>query len=109
MRSAASWMGVSGFLISWARRRATSPQAASRWASMSRVRSSNTSTRPGGTSPVEGSMAQLTMKMRRPPATLQHHLLAPFLVLGVQMAAAGGHELAQQVSSLARPTSERPR
>ncbi len=32
MRSAESWIGVSGFLISCARRRATSPQAASRWA-----------------------------------------------------------------------------
>ena len=27
MRSAESWIGVSGFLISWAMRRATSPQA----------------------------------------------------------------------------------
>src|SRR5260370_17006466 len=32
MRSADSWMGVSGFLISWATRRATSPQAWARWA-----------------------------------------------------------------------------
>jgi hypothetical protein len=32
MRSADSWIGVSGFLISWAIRRATSFQAALRWA-----------------------------------------------------------------------------
>ncbi len=32
MRWAESWMGVSGFLISWAMRRATSRQAAMRWA-----------------------------------------------------------------------------
>ena len=31
-RSADSWIGVSGFLISWASRRATSPQACARWA-----------------------------------------------------------------------------
>ena len=31
-RSAESWIGVSGFLISWAMRRATSAQAALRWA-----------------------------------------------------------------------------
>jgi hypothetical protein len=45
-RSAESWIGVSGFLISWARRRATSPQAASRWARISVVMSSNTTTCP---------------------------------------------------------------
>ena len=46
MRSADSWIGVSGFLISCARRRATSPQAASRCACSSVVMSSNTSTTP---------------------------------------------------------------
>ena len=44
MRSAESWIGVSGFLISCARRRATSPQAASRCACSIAVMSSNTST-----------------------------------------------------------------
>ena len=34
MRSAESWIGVSGFLISWAMRRATSAQAVERWAMM---------------------------------------------------------------------------
>ncbi len=45
-RSAARRMGVSGFLISWAMRRAASLQAASCWALISSVRSSMTSTRP---------------------------------------------------------------
>ncbi len=43
-RSAASWIGVSGFLISCARRRATSPQATARCAEMTCVMSSNTTT-----------------------------------------------------------------
>ncbi len=41
-RSADSWMGVSGFLISWARRRATSPQATVRLAEITSLMSSNT-------------------------------------------------------------------
>ncbi|MNL80392.1 hypothetical protein D3C87_2072330 [compost metagenome] len=41
-RSADSWIGVSGFLISCARRRATSPQAIERWAEITSVMSSNT-------------------------------------------------------------------
>ncbi len=41
-RSAESWMGVSGFLISWARRRATSPHATVRLAEITSVMSSNT-------------------------------------------------------------------
>ena len=45
-RSADSWIGVSGFLISWAMRRATSLQAALRWAATRRVMSSKVSTRP---------------------------------------------------------------
>ena len=45
-RSAESWIGVSGFLISCARRRATSPHAAKRCACSSRVMSSNTTTKP---------------------------------------------------------------
>ena len=43
-RSAESWIGVSGFLISCASRRATSPHAASRCACSSAVMSSNTIT-----------------------------------------------------------------
>ena len=43
-RSADSWMGVSGFLISCARRRATSAHAVARCAWMSWVMSSNTTT-----------------------------------------------------------------
>ena len=44
-------MGVSGFLISWARRRATSPQAWDRWADTISEMSSNTSRRlPSGSS-----------------------------------------------------------
>ena len=45
-RSAASWIGVSGFLISWAIRRATSDQAARRWSSNCSVMSSKVSTWP---------------------------------------------------------------
>ncbi|KAG0730851.1 hypothetical protein G6F35_018211 [Rhizopus arrhizus] len=41
-RSADSWIGVSGFLISWASRRATSPQATVRLAEITSVMSSNT-------------------------------------------------------------------
>ena len=46
MRSADSWIGVSGFLISCASRRATSRQAATRCVRTSGVTSSNTSTVP---------------------------------------------------------------
>ena len=46
MRSAASWIGVSGFLISWAMRRATSAQAAVRCAATSSVTSSKVMTEP---------------------------------------------------------------
>src|SRR5450756_3218982 len=45
-RWAASLMGVRGFFTSWAIRRATSLQAASRWALSNSVKSSNTSTNP---------------------------------------------------------------
>ena len=47
-RSADSWIGVSGFLISCARRRATSRHAATFCARMSGVTSSSTSTTPSG-------------------------------------------------------------
>ena len=43
-RSALSMMGVRGFLISWAMRRATSAQAALRWADCSSVMSSKVTT-----------------------------------------------------------------
>ena len=45
-RSAESWIGVSGFLISCAMRRATSAQAALRWADCSSVMSSKVTTNP---------------------------------------------------------------
>src|SRR6187455_1697255 len=45
-RSAASWIGVSGFLISWAMRRAMSDQAARRWSASCSVMSSKVSTAP---------------------------------------------------------------
>ena len=48
IRWAESWIGVSGFLISWASLRATSPHAATFCARMSGVRSSSTTTAPGG-------------------------------------------------------------
>ena len=46
MRSAESWIGVSGFLISWAMRRATSAQAEVRCALTSSVMSSKVTTEP---------------------------------------------------------------
>jgi len=56
IRSADSWIGVSGFLISWAMRRATSPQAEVRWAWTRSVMSSSVTTAPrappGACSPV---------------------------------------------------------
>ena len=45
-RSAANWMGVSGFLISCAMRRATSDQAARRWSANCWLMSSNVTTLP---------------------------------------------------------------
>ena len=66
-RSAESWIGVSGFLISCARRRATSPQAASRCACSSAVMSSNTMTNPTPASS-PGSGVQAHISVRRPPA-----------------------------------------
>ncbi len=52
-RSAESWIGVSGFLISCASRRATSPQAWARCADTISEMSSNTSSRsvPGSLAP----------------------------------------------------------
>ncbi len=46
IRSAESWIGVSGFLISWAMRRATSPQAELRCAWTRSVMSSSVTTEP---------------------------------------------------------------
>ena len=66
MRSADSWIGVSGFLISCARRRATSPHAASRCACSSAVMSSNTMTKPPGLRSSPDSVVQAHMRMRRP-------------------------------------------
>ena len=43
-RSAESWIGVSGFLISWAMRRAMSAQAEVRWAETNSVMSSSVTT-----------------------------------------------------------------
>src|SRR5580704_13716827 len=55
-------MGVSGFLISCARRRATSPHAASRCACSSVVMSSNTSTTPAAPPASLGSAVQAHIK-----------------------------------------------
>ena len=66
MRSADSWIGVSGFLISCARRRATSPQAASRCACSSAVMSSNTITKPRtASSPGSGVQAHIRVRAVR--------------------------------------------
>ncbi len=69
-RSAARRIGVSGFLISCAMRRAASVQAASFCALISSVRSSSTSTRPAGTPPAPGRSESLASKVSRsPPST----------------------------------------
>ena len=62
-RSAESWIGVSGFLISCAMRRATSFHASWRCAEMSLVMSSNVSTRPPSAS---GLMR--TLRFTEPPS-----------------------------------------
>ena len=52
IRSAARRIGVRGFLISWATRRATSPQAANRSARRNRVRSPRTTRTPSSPSEI---------------------------------------------------------
>ena len=64
MRSAESWIGVSGFLISWAMRRATSPQADVRCAETSSVTSSKVMTLPWSSLPSLCSRVTRTAKMR---------------------------------------------
>ena len=63
-RSAASWIGVSGFLISCAMRRATSAQAALRCADCSSVMSSNVTTKPS-VRPPDRSAPMRTSSVRR--------------------------------------------
>ena len=66
-RSAESWIGVRGFLISWASRRATSSHAWLRWASMRRVTSSKTMTCPGpSAASAPGSTAPRHVRICRP-------------------------------------------
>ncbi len=55
-RSAESWIGVSGFLISWAMRRATSAQAAVRWAPTRSVMSSKVTTKPSVAAALAGHL-----------------------------------------------------
>ena len=62
-RSAESWIGVSGFLISWAMRRAISAQAELRCAETSSVMSSKVTTWPCSASS-ERSVVTRTMKLR---------------------------------------------
>src|SRR5205823_5331787 len=67
-RWADSWMGVSGFLISWAMRWATSRQAATRWAFRSSVRSSKTTTAPVySPSGLRGAVAEARSESVAPP------------------------------------------
>ena len=67
-----SWIGVSGFLISCARRRATSRQAATFCARMSGVTSSSTSTAPFARAALaderRGDRRQVQLRGRRAPA-----------------------------------------
>src|SRR6516165_3282966 len=74
-------MGVSGFLISCARRRATSPHAASRCACRSAVMSSNTITKP--------------MSASSPGSAVEVELLAPLLAPGGKAHRERGDELAE--------------
>ena len=60
-------MGVSGFLISWASLRATSPQAATFCARMSGVRSSTTTTAPAESPRATGSGTTVTARCGRVP------------------------------------------
>ncbi len=62
MRSAESWIGVSGFLISWAMRRATSAQAAVRCAETRSVMSSSVTTRPAPLPSPSRTARTLTMR-----------------------------------------------
>ena len=66
MRSAESWIGVSGFLISWAMRRATSAQAEVRCAETRSVMSSRVMTKPLS-SPRACSLVTRTLRVRSRP------------------------------------------
>ena len=73
-------MGVSGFLISCASLRATSPQAATFCARISGVRSSRTRTAPGGEPGAPGSGTTVTARCRsrpRPGTTTSRSWRAP--------------------------------
>ena len=63
-RWAESWIGVSGFLISWASLRATSPQAATFCARISGVRSSTTTMAPGAEPSEPGRLTTVTARWR---------------------------------------------
>ena len=67
-RSAASCIGVSGFLISCAMRRATSAQAAVRWATTRSVTSSKVTTEPTSP-PLARSRVTITANVRSSPPT----------------------------------------
>ena len=63
-RSAESWIGVSGFLISWAMRRATSAQAEVRCAVTRSVMSSSVTTKFGWPSAARRAEVTRTLKVR---------------------------------------------
>jgi hypothetical protein len=68
-RCAESWIGVSGFLISCAMRRATSRQAAMRCTRMISVTSSTTTTKPAA-EPLASCMREIVqLSVRTSPAT----------------------------------------
>ena len=73
MRSADSWIGISGFLISCARRRATSAQAIERCADTTSVMSSNTISRAslGSTAPRTSRFSAVCSLTRRSNASCQ--------------------------------------
>ena len=69
-RSAANWIGVSGFLISCAMRRATSAQAALRCADCNSVMSSKVATKPSVRPPVRSAPMRTSSVRRRLPAPI---------------------------------------
>ena len=108
IRSADSWIGVSGFLISCASRRATSPQAASRCACSSWVMSSKTSTSPAGAESSVGSAVQAHMSSRRPLSrrrvTCSRHSVCP----AATCVSSAARNCASSGCSAARSASLRP-
>ena len=103
-RSAASWIGVSGFLISCAMRRATSAQAALRCADCSSVMSSKVTTKPSVRSP-DRSAPMRTSSMRRAVRRPDLDLLRVRAV----PASSSRRAAVRRIPAPRRPAARRPR